>query len=564
MSALLAVAIGSALLVALGLGAAAALGRASAAFRHWVLASAIVCAAALPAVRIVAPAWALPIPAWGERAVEAPAVTGPSVDVAVTVAAPAPASAAPAAPVLAILIVSLWALGCATGLSIVAAGFVRLRQFAARADEVSDAHVRAIANDAIASHRLRRGVRLLYSARHAGVVTWGVRRPTVLLPITARAWSPERMRVVLVHELAHVRRGDWALHIVAALMCCVHWYNPLCWIAQRRLRHESERACDDEVLRGGVPGPDYASHLLAVAEEAGRDRLVWSPASAIAHASTLEERIHAMLNVSLNRQPIGRATRSVTGLGLLLLTAIVAGLGGTAAAVTASAQPGSGSIAGVFYDQHSGVLPDVEVTLTHETTGAAMSTRSDRSGAFAFGDLPAGHYTLLSKLAGFAPVTNLITLGDGGHVRRNIMLPLGTVQETVTLRSDGSGPASRTNPPVRPDRTIPEPGIASPCVDNKIGGCVKPPRKMFDVKPFFPPALAAAGIDGIVVLQARIGIDGYVNDLRLASGGDAPPHPDFVAAAIDAVRQWEFDPTRLNGVPVEANMMITVRFDAAP
>jgi protein TonB len=106
--------------------------------------------------------------------------------------------------------------------------------------------------------------------------------------------------------------------------------------------------------------------------------------------------------------------------------------------------------------------------------------------------------------------------------------------------------------------------VASPCV-GRIGGCIKPPTKVVDVRPIFPAALAAAGVEGEVVLNGRIGIDGYMSDIRVndtaSAASSGTPHPDLVAAALEAVRQWEFNPTLLNGVPVEAAVTITVRFN---
>jgi TonB family protein len=225
--------------------------------------------------------------------------------------------------------------------------------------------------------------------------------------------------------------------------------------------------------------------------------------------------------------------------------------------------PGTASIGGAFYDQHGGVLPEVDVTLTDERTNTSVSVRSDANGAFVFRDVAPGQYTMVSRLAGFAPVTVLIKADAGAQLQRSIMLPLGTLQETVTLVTDGSPqpPRATANTP-RPPRAIPQPGVASPCVGNKIGGCIKTPRKVVDVKPVYPANLAASRIEGVVQLQCRVGIDGYVNDLRLVPGAEPATHPEFVAAAIEAVSQWEFNPTYLNGVPVEANMLVTVRFSA--
>jgi TonB family protein len=80
------------------------------------------------------------------------------------------------------------------------------------------------------------------------------------------------------------------------------------------------------------------------------------------------------------------------------------------------------------------------------------------------------------------------------------------------------------------------------------------------VRPLYPPALRDAGIQGVVLMDGRIGTDGFIRDLRLVT----PVHPDLERAAFDAVRAWQFEPTRLHGVPVETRIDVTVRFALQP
>ena len=94
-------------------------------------------------------------------------------------------------------------------------------------------------------------MQLLQSHHPALLVTWGLGSPKILLPATASAWPADRIRVVLAHELAHVVRHDWLTQISAELLRALYWFNPLVWLAARRLREESERACDDAVLETG-------------------------------------------------------------------------------------------------------------------------------------------------------------------------------------------------------------------------------------------------------------------------------------------------------------------------
>lgn len=88
-------------------------------------------------------------------------------------------------------------------------------------------------------------------------MTWGVLRPVILLPESAR-----RDKAILRHELAHVRRGDPLVVVLAEAAKALQWFNPLVWLAVKRLRAESERACDDAVLASGMTPADVADRLV--------------------------------------------------------------------------------------------------------------------------------------------------------------------------------------------------------------------------------------------------------------------------------------------------------------
>ena len=89
----------------------------------------------------------------------------------------------------------------------------------------------------------------------------------------------------------------------------------------------------------------------------------------------------------------------------------------------------------------------------------------------------------------------------------------------------------------------------------RVGGDVKEPKKIKDVKPVYPEAAKAAGIQGIVILETIIGTDGSVNEAKVLR-----PVPELDKAALDAVMQWKYTPTLLNGKPVEVVMTVTVTF----
>ena len=220
------------------------------------------------------------------------------------------------------LAVVVWLVGAFAGLGVLLVGLARLRWLRASSSRVTDGRWHRLCADLSRSYGLTRGVDLLLGPRPGLVATWGWRRPVVMLPASASEWSAERMRVVLLHELAHVRRGDWLLQLAAEALRCVWWFNPMAWLVRARLRRESEHAADDLVLARGVPAATCATHLVELAREVRQHRWTWLPAPAMARPSTLERRVSVMLNPRTNRRPLTRFAR-FGSLGVLVPASIV-------------------------------------------------------------------------------------------------------------------------------------------------------------------------------------------------------------------------------------------------
>jgi TonB family protein len=89
----------------------------------------------------------------------------------------------------------------------------------------------------------------------------------------------------------------------------------------------------------------------------------------------------------------------------------------------------------------------------------------------------------------------------------------------------------------------------------RVGGKIKPPTKIKDVTPVYPTAAKSNHVQGVVIIEATIGADGKVQDTKVLRSV-----PQLDQAALDAVRQWEYKPTLLNGVAVPVVMTVTVRF----
>jgi beta-lactamase regulating signal transducer with metallopeptidase domain len=153
-------------------------------------------------------------------------------------------------------------------------------------------------------------------------MTWGWRRPVILLPSSAHSWTQERRRAVLTHELAHIKRRDGLTQILVELACTAYWLSPLVWIAERRMRLERERACDDYVLNVGLGAAPYAGHLLEIAT--GSSSGAFLPTVSMAQPSQLEVRLRAILNSNLRRGRLSRSTVALLVSSILIVVVTLA------------------------------------------------------------------------------------------------------------------------------------------------------------------------------------------------------------------------------------------------
>lgn len=171
---------------------------------------------------------------------------------------------------------------------------------------------------------IRHSVRVFETGAGRMPMTAGLLRPAVFLPSGAAQWSVERRRVVLLHELAHVRRYDVATQWLGRVALSLYWWNPLAWIACRELMNERERAADDLVLSTGTRASEYAGHLLDVAKSMQSGLALGWMAVAMARRSQLEGRVAAILDPRINRHIPGRAGAWVAALAAIALVAPLA------------------------------------------------------------------------------------------------------------------------------------------------------------------------------------------------------------------------------------------------
>ena len=321
--------------------------RASAASRHLVWAIAIAITLAMPLVRVVGPSWNVVIPvetaAPAEGATSVPVVAAPSDEPAARIdsssreEATVPASGSqPMRPWIANAAVALWAIVAALLLIRLAYGMWRTHVIARSATAITDPEWLMVYDEAAAALCVTSPVQLRQTVATKVPVACGLVRPAILLPIEADSWSRDRRLVVLLHELAHVRRRDCLMQTFARVTSALHWINPLAHVAVARLRAEQEHACDDLVLTAGAEAPAYADHLFDIARSFRSPGVPEWATLAMARPSQLEGRLTAILDDDCNRAPLARRLRIAIGMAAIVAIVGLGALQVSAAYVTVS------------------------------------------------------------------------------------------------------------------------------------------------------------------------------------------------------------------------------------
>ena len=350
---------------------------------------------------------------------------------------------------------------------------------------------------------------------------------TIVLPADARNWAPERLAVVLAHEGTHVRRRDSLWGLVAQLALAVNWFNPLAFLASREFRREQERSCDDAVVMSGVDKSAYAAYLVDLA----RSVALPEPALGIAERFDLQGRVHALLDANRTRSeasPWLRAAMFTVAFALIVPLAAI------------HAQPAAASLTGTVYDPSGAVVPNATVRIKASSGPGESMAYAGAAGFYQLKNLAPGEYALKVTVPGFAAYQKTVQVN--GAMTLDVNLALGDVTESVVIT--GKKPQQAAPSTAAPQRI-------------RVGGNVQAVKLISKVNPSYPEDAQAEGVEGTVMLKAVISKDGSLLSISPVSNGI---DPRLVRAAMAAVPLWRYQPTLLNGEPVEVITTIAVIF----
>jgi TonB family protein len=177
-------------------------------------------------------------------------------------------------------------------------------------------------------------------------------------------------------------------------------------------------------------------------------------------------------------------------------------------------------------------------------------TTTDREGKFIFTGLPAGRYELQAFKPGFQTYRQPdVSLDAGRDFTAVFTLEVGAITEHVMVVPE------RAEKPIVTGKTNGKPSRLG------VGGTVEAAKLVSRVQPLYPESAKAAGVQGTVVLHAVIGMDGKPLSLRVMN---SQIDPDLARSAVEAVSQWRYTPTLLNGEPIEIDTTVSVVYSLQP
>jgi TonB family protein len=211
------------------------------------------------------------------------------------------------------------------------------------------------------------------------------------------------------------------------------------------------------------------------------------------------------------------------------------------AVCAATAYPAT--VKGRVYDQSGAVTPGATIQLVNLADSSQIyKTVSAADGTYELLSVTAGKYELQAFGRGFAYWRRpSIVLQSNTEVALNVILRVGAIQDEVTVSGQGQPRPVDGPKPIR------------------VGGNVQHTKLVDLVRPSYPAKAKAEGREGTVTFVAVIGKDGTINELVHMDGAD----PDLLEAAREAVMQWRYQPTLLNGAPVEVISTIDINFRLA-
>lgn len=457
-------------------------------------------------------------------------------------------------------IAGVWLVGMLFAAAFLTVQFVRLRRTRASAERVYDPRLLGLLDAAAHAVGVRPRPLLLQASSQPIPITWGVHHACILLPACAATWSDERLRAVFSHELAHIRRRDWLLHVLAEGVCAIYWLHPFFWLAKRQLHREAERAADDVVLSLGIDGHDYATHLVEIVR--GSRRLSPAPTIAMARAADLPARIASLLRASTNRHAVAR-THVLRAVAMAVLIGIPAGAFAVPA-VASNIQVRTANLPMALLAAISPVL-DAPATAVRNVRPAMAGDGKEIVAPEVIEYTTPPLYSDEARergIEGVVVVRTRVEL-DGRVAQPRVVTGLGhglDQNALVALRQWRFRPGARNGVPAALDTDVEIEfslrqerlnELIANDMATQVGPDVTPPRAVLTPRP--PPS---SGAHGTVALDVVLLEDGRPRIIRILQSVSR----ELDEVAVQTFERWRFSPAMKNGAPVKVRLTAEVNF----
>ncbi|WIO75146.1 TonB family protein [Porticoccaceae bacterium LTM1] len=450
----------------------------SASTRHWLMLCAFVCLPLIPLLNNLVPATPLQL---------LPASWGTQTDSGSTVSL---------SPLLS-WIVSIYAAGVVLILIKLAADLTSVIRLRNNLSDVEDPSALEILSDLRGKLVISRHIQLKTTEQVMPPFAFGLRRPTVVLPVDILQRPTACITAVMAHELAHVKRFDWPTAVVGRIICSLFWFLPWVWWLWSWLEYLAENACDDQVLELNIPGYEYAEQLMAITQ----DRHCGFAVAAFKQRAGLYHRIRSLLDEQISHQPInGKVRTAIT----LIFTAMLV------------------------------PLAALKATAIEEQAKKWLENISDYE------------WIILSKAAEPTPVPEVKSEPGSTTVEIKPITYIAPSELEPTIKVAASYSyniePSVTNPGLsKPSIALPTPEI------NQFPTQPQLPEPTHMVLPKYPYRAESLGIEGKVTVRYDVEADGSVSNVNIIN---ATPANIFDKAALHAVRQMKYPPQNDHGTPV--------------
>jgi beta-lactamase regulating signal transducer with metallopeptidase domain len=421
-------------LLCLAVIAAAVLRRSSAAVRHRLWALTLCGLLVLPALSWALPGWRLPIlPATagsaGSGVPRAESVGADTIEPPHALASaqpafnagrpePGPAGGGPGTPLVSPRLV--WTMGFLAAAMPALAGIVANEWRRRRSRPVTDPGWLESLETLADQLAIRRRVELRTIPASVIPTTWGILWPVILLPEGAREWPEALRRLVLLHELAHIRRGDVGFQLAGRMAAAAYWFHPLAWYALHRMRVECECACDDHVVHAGGRRTDYARQLVDLARSLRASARI--AAVSMVRENTLEHRIKTLFDEGHSHKPLSHCLGGSLLVGAL---ALLIGLAVVHPGASATVAPAPVNPPAVPQD------PALPQTYTYPITITGRAVDPDGK------PVAGARIYLASRRADYKRVAETVADAEGRYAFRDVELPIERAR-TVNGRDEGA------------------------------------------------------------------------------------------------------------------------------